>query len=138
MHLFNMASLFIVLTLVGVELSVSAFVNPAASRLQPEAQGVVLGRFALVLGKVMPVWYPVSAVLFAIQTWLGWHAPGRAILLVADAIWLLVLVASVLFLVPLNTRIAEGAADWQRLHRIWDGRHRVRVVALSHGATLLT
>ena len=33
MHLFNMATLFVVLTLLGVEFSVSAFVNPAASRL---------------------------------------------------------------------------------------------------------
>ena len=29
MHLFNMATLFIIVTLVGVEFSVSAFVNPA-------------------------------------------------------------------------------------------------------------
>jgi hypothetical protein len=59
MHLFNVATLFIVLTLVGVEFSVSAFVNPAASRLESEAQLRMLSRFALVLGKVMPVWYPL-------------------------------------------------------------------------------
>lgn len=35
MHLLNVPTLFIVLTLVGVEFSVSAFVNPAAWRLQP-------------------------------------------------------------------------------------------------------
>ncbi len=38
MHLFNMATVFIVLSLVGVEFSVSAFVNPAAWRLDPEPQ----------------------------------------------------------------------------------------------------
>jgi uncharacterized membrane protein len=138
MHLFNVATVFIVLTLVGVEFSVSAFVNPAASRLESEPQLKVLSRLAFVLGKVMPVWYPVSTLLFGIQTWLCWHTPGRAILLTADAIWVLTSVASILFLVPLNTRIAEGAADWQRIHRIWDRRHRVRVVALSIGAILLT
>jgi hypothetical protein len=37
MHLFNIATLFVVLTLLGVEFSVSAFVNPAASRLEPES-----------------------------------------------------------------------------------------------------
>jgi uncharacterized membrane protein len=136
--LFNVATVFIVLTLVGVEFSVSAFVNPAASRLESEPQLKVLSRLAFVLGKVMPVWYPVSTLLFGIQTWLCWHTPGRAILLTADAIWVLTSVASILFLVPLNTRIAEGAADWQRIHRIWDRRHRVRVVALSIGAILLT
>ena len=77
----------------------------------------MLSRFALVLGKVMPVWYPVSTLLLLIQAWLCWRMPGRAILLTADAIWVLTSVASILFLVPLNSRVAEGVADWQRIHR---------------------
>ncbi len=80
MHSFSVATLFVVLTLVGVEFSVSAFVNPAAWRLEPESQLKMLSRFALVLGKVMPVWYPVSTLLFVIQTWLYWHMPGRTVL----------------------------------------------------------
>jgi hypothetical protein len=47
-------------------------------------------------------------------------------------------VASILFLVPLNTRVAEGDADWQRIHRIWDKRHRVRTAALAVAAVLFT
>lgn len=137
MHVFNMATIFVVLSLVGVEFSVSAFVNPAAWRLDPEAQLKMLSRFALVLGKVMPVWYPVCTLLLGIQTWLYWHTPGRAILLTADAIWLLTAVASIFLLVPLNTRVAEGAAGWQRIHRIWDRRHRVRIAALAIAAVLL-
>ncbi|HZC43455.1 MAG TPA: hypothetical protein VE195_04725 [Acidobacteriaceae bacterium] len=138
MHWFNMATVFVVLTLVGVEFSVSAFVNPAAWRLEPEAQLKMLSRFALVLGKVMPVWYPISTVLLGILTWLYWHTPGRAILLTADAIWILTSVASIVLLVPLNSRVAEGDADWQRIHRIWDRRHRVRIAALALAAVLLT
>jgi hypothetical protein len=132
MHLFN------VISLITVEFSVSAFVNPAVSRLEPEAQLKMLSRFALVLGKVMPVWYPFCALLFAIQTWLNWHTSERGVLLTADAVWLLASVASILFLVPLNTRIAESAADWQRVHRIWDSRHRVRIVALFIAGVMLT
>ena len=52
MHLFNMATLFIIVTLVGVEFSVSAFVNPAAWRLDPESQLKMLGRFAFALGQI--------------------------------------------------------------------------------------
>ena len=59
-------------------------------------------------------------------------------LIVADAIWILTSVASIVLLVPLNNRVAEGADDWQRLHRIWDKRHRVRVAALAFSALLLT
>jgi uncharacterized membrane protein len=138
MHLFNMATVFIVLSLVSVEFSVAAFVNPAAWRLDPEPQLKILSRLASVLGKVMPVWYPVSALLFGIQTWLHWHTSGRGVLLTADAIWLLASVGSIIFLVPLNTRVAESDADWQRIHRIWDKRHRVRTAALAIAAVLLT
>lgn len=138
MHWFNMATLFIVLTLVGVEFSVSAFVNPAAWRLEPESQLRMLSRLALVFGKAMPVWYPVSAVLLGIQTWLSWHGPGRSVLLTTDAIWAVTSVASIFLLVPLNNRVAEGDADWQRIHRVWDRRHRVRIAALATAAVLLT
>ena len=138
MHVFHVITIFLVLTLVGVEFSVSAFLNPAAWRLDPDPQLKMLSRSALVMGKVMPVWYPVCALLLGIQTWLRWRTPGFGILLTADAVWLLASVASIVFLVPLNTRIAEGAPDWQRLHRVWDGRHRVRVAALAVAAVLLT
>jgi hypothetical protein len=138
MHLFNIATLFVVLTLFGVEFSVSAFVNPAAWRLEAESQLKMLSRLALVLGKVMPVWYPISALLTGIQTWLHWHTPGRAILLTADAIWVLISVASIFVLVPLASRLAEGTADWQRINRIWERRHRVRIAALATAAVLLT
>ncbi len=38
----------------------------------------------------------------------------------------------------MNSRVAEGAADCQRIHRIWDKRHRVRIAALAIAAVLLT
>jgi hypothetical protein len=137
MHWFNMMTLLIILTLVGVEFSVSALMNPAASRLEPESQLKMLSRSALVLGKVMPVWYSVSTLLLGIQTWLLWRTPNRSILLTADAIMVLIAVASIFVLVPLASRVAEGAADWQRINRIWDRRNRVRIAALAIAAVLL-
>lgn len=137
MHFCNITTLFVVLTLVGVEFSVSAFVNPAAWRLAPDPQLSLLSCLASVLGKVMPVWYPACAVLLGIQTWLHWHQSGIALLLVADAVWALVSGATILFLVPLNTRVAKRAADWQAVHRTWDRRHRVRIAALAVASILL-
>ena len=138
MHLFNMATVFFVVALVGIEFSVSAFVNPAAWRLDPEAQLKMLSRFAFVLGRVMPVCYPACALMLGLQTWLHWHEPRLGLLLTADAIWVFTSVVSIFFLVPLNNRVAEGVADWQRIHRIWDQRHRVRIAALAIAAALLT
>lgn len=138
MHLFNTATLFAVLTLLGVEFSVSAFMNPAMWRLEPDAQLKMLSHSALVLGKVMPVWYLLSTLLLGIQTWLHWRTPGRSILLTADAIMVLIAVASIFFLVPLASRVAEGATDWQRINRIWDRRNWMRIAAFAAAAFLLT
>lgn len=138
MHWFNTAILFIVLTLLGVEFSVSAFTNPAVWRLEPESQLKAVSRLAIMGGEVMPVWYLVSMLLLGIKTWLSWHAPARSILLTVDAILVLIALASIFVLVPLNNRVAEGVADWQRIHRIWDRIHRVRIAALATAAFLLT
>ncbi len=138
MHWFNISTVIFIVALVGVEFSVSAFVNPAAWRLDPEAQLKMLGRFAFVLGRVMPVWYPACTLMLGIQTWLHWNEPGLGLLLTADAIWVFSSVASIFFLVPLNSSVAEGDADWLRIHRIWDTRHRVRIAALAISAVLLT
>jgi len=137
MHTFNIATIFFIFTLVGVEFSVSAFINPAAWRLDPIAQKALLGRLASVLGKVMPIWYPACASLLIFQTWIRWHMHGIDALLAADAIWLLTSVLTLFFLVPLNNHVAEGALNWQQAHRTWDRRHRVRIAALAVAAVLL-
>jgi len=62
----------------------------------------------------MPVWYPVCAVLLGIQTWLHWYASGRKTLLAADRSGC-ASIASIFLWFPLNSRLAEGAADWQRI-----------------------
>ena len=81
MHLFHVAVVFILLLVVGIELSVPVFVNPSAWRLEPEPQYRMLSHFAAVLGKVMPVCYPAALVLLEVETWfigIGrlWH-PAR-------------------------------------------------------------
>ena len=137
MQLLNIATIFTLLLLIGVEFSVSAFINPSAWRLAPEPQFNILRHLASLFGKVMPFWYSACLLLLGIETWLHRHTPDFGILLTASALWVLTSVASFLFLVPLNNRVAEGAANWQQLHRTWDKRHRIRVAALVITAILL-
>ena len=138
MHLFNVATMFVVLTLVGVEFSVSAFVDPSAWRLETAPQAVMLGRLAAVLGKVMPFWYAGALGLLGADTWLNRHTSGAKVLLTASVIWFLTTFATILFLVPLNKRVVEAGSGWQAAHRTWDRRHRVRIVALAIAAILLS
>lgn len=138
MHIVGVATLIMVLTLVGVEFSVFAFVNPAAWRLSPEPQLKMLSRFAFVLGRVMPIWYPLCAVLLVTVTWLHWQDMNRHTLIAADVLWVIASLASIIFLVPLNNKVAEGASDWHQAHRLWDMRHRMRVGLLAIAAVLLS
>ncbi|HLH08868.1 MAG TPA: hypothetical protein VKW78_16635 [Terriglobales bacterium] len=137
MHWFDLATLFLVATLLGVEFSVSAFINPAAGRLEPEAQLRFLHHSASVGGRVMPIWYSACTVVLGIQTWLHWHTPGRALLLAVDAIWIIISLLSIFFLVPLNNRMIQGVPDWKRILRTWDKVHRVRIAAVALAAILL-
>ena len=138
MHLFDVFTVLVLLLLVGVEFSVSAFVNPSAWRLEPGPQFTMLSHFAAVLGKVMPVWYPAGLILLAVETWLHWHTAGSNLVLAALVLWFLASLGSILFLVPLNNRVIEGGPGWEVIHRTWDSRHRVRIVILAVAAILLT
>ena len=136
MHLFHVAAVFVVLLMVGSELSVSAFVDPSAWLLDPEPQSKMLSHYAAVLGKVMPFWYGVGLVLLGVETWLCRHTPDFAILLVASLLWLLATLGSIILLVPLNNQVIAASPGWQAAHRLWDSRHRVRIVALAVAAIL--
>lgn len=138
LHLLDIVSVVVVLLLLGVEISVFAFMHPSARRLQLEPQLGVVQDFAVVLGRAMPVWYSASLLLLGSVTWMHRTTSGFRPLLAATAIWILTSAASFVVLVPLNNRVAKGDPDWQRIHRTWDTRHRVRVFALLIAAALLT
>lgn len=138
MHLLSVVTTFLVLLMVGSEFSVSAFTDPSAWRLDPVPQSVMLSHYATVLGKIMPFWYGLNLLLLGTETWLYRHTPNFAFLLVATSVWFLATLGSILFLVPLNNRVIAASPGWQAAHRLWDRRHRVRVVALAASALLFS
>ena len=128
--------------LVGNELAVAVFVNPALHRLRDEAHLPAAAALAGVLGRWMPWWYGLAAQLLWVEAWVR-RWPG--LLLGSAAVWTLVIVYTVSALVPLNNRIAalnapgRGAEgfDWKLARRRWDALHRVRVVLLAAAYGLL-
>jgi uncharacterized membrane protein len=136
MHLLDTITITFAGLMVGNELAVSAFVNPAVWRLEsgPQAQGLSL--LARSLGRAMPVWYGLCLALFALESFLHRHQTALVPLLTATLIWAGVIVFTIRVLVPINNRIASlnpaaPAPGWKQDHTRWDSLHRVRILLLA-------
>jgi uncharacterized membrane protein len=135
MHLLNIITITSAGLMVGTEVSVSAFVNPAVWRLERGPQAQALSMLARSLGRVMPVWYGLCLALLALESFLHLYQATLALLLSAAALWAGAIVLSIAALVPINNRIASlntasPAPGWERDHRKWDALHRVRILLL--------
>lgn len=121
--------------LIGTEFAVSVFVNPVLWKLPENAQARAIGLFAKRLGAAMPFWYAGNLILLIAEAVINRHEPTIGLLVTAPAIWILVIVSTILFLVPINNRMTRLDPDSfsqkeRQEHRKWDSLHRVRVVAI--------
>lgn len=129
--------------MVGNELCLSAFVNPAVWRLESGPQALGLAILARSLGRAMPVWYGFCLVLLALESFLHRDQSAFVPLLTATLIWAGVIVFTISMLVAINNRIAslDAAAltpGWKQDHKKWDFLHRIRVVLLAIALFALT
>jgi len=143
MHLLNTITITCAGLMVGNELAVSAFVNPAVWQLESGPQAQELSLLARSLGRVMPIWYGLCLALLALESYLHRHQAALAPLLAATLIWAAAVVISIGFLVPINNRIASLSTEsptpgWKHDHRKWDSLHRVRILLLAVAVLLLT
>lgn len=121
--------------LIGTEFAVSVFINPVLRKLDDRTQAKAISLFAARLGRAMPFWYAISLLLLLVEALTTRRGPGNSLLIAACAIWLAVIVLTLLFLVPINNRMMQLDAksfpeEAQREHRTWDTLHRLRVAAL--------
>jgi uncharacterized membrane protein len=129
--------------MVGNELALSAFVNPAVWQLETGPQARALSLLARSLGRVMPFWYCLCLALLVLESFLYRDQAAFGPLLTATLIWASVIVYTVLILVPINNRIAalnpsEPAPGWKHNHKKWDYLHRVRILLLAAAVFALT
>lgn len=143
MHLLDTITITFAGLMVGNELAVSAFFNPAVWRLEsaPQAQGLSI--LAGSLGRVMPIWYGLCLALLALESFLHRHQTVFVLLLTATLIWAGVILFTISMLVPINNRIASlntaaPAASWKRDHKKWDSLHRARVLLLAVALVVVT
>lgn len=131
-------SLLVLALLTGFEFCLAVALPVATRGLGPEPRLQARSHAAVALGRLMPPWYAVTAVLAAA---LAWVRPGVATTATAVAL-VAVIVGTLFFLVPINSRLAawsveDHPADWSVQVARWDARHRVRVGVLA-AATLAT
>ena len=143
MHLLDTITITLAGLMVGNELAVSAFVNPALRRLDSGPQAQALSILARSLGRAMPVWYGLCLALLALESFLRRHQTTVAALLTSVVIWAGAIILSIGVLVPINNRIASlntaaPAPGWEREHRKWDALHRVRILLLVVAVLVLT
>lgn len=135
MNFLNIATTLCIGLLIGTELAVSVFLNPVLWQLDHSAQARAIQLFARRLGTAMPFWYIGSLLLLIFAAFRHLHQSGFVLLGAATGIWAAIIVLTILFLVPINNRMARMDAGTftetaRREHRRWDTLHRVRVVTL--------
>ncbi len=121
--------------MIGNEFAVSIFVNPVIWQLENHSQAKALSLFANLLGKAMPFWYALCLVFMLIEAFLRRHEPALTSLLIASALWIAIVIYTLLTLLPINNRIAaleNGPlpAGWRQEHKKWDTLHRWRILFL--------
>jgi uncharacterized membrane protein len=143
MHLIDILTIVLAGLMVGNELTVSLFINPVMQKLDAAARTRALSLFAGLLGRVMPFWYALCLILFAIETFA--HRGGAAYvpLLAASLLWAAIIVATIFLLVPINNRVAALTVDaplehWLPEQRRWERMHRIRIVLLVVALALAT
>ena len=143
MHLLDTMTITFAGLMVGNELALSGFVNPAVWHLEsgPQAQGLSI--LARSLGRVMPVWYGLCLALLTLESFLHRHQAALVPLLTATMIWAGVIVFTIGMLVPINDRIASlntvaPMPGWKHDHKKWDSLHRVRILLLAVALFALT
>lgn len=128
--------------MIGVEFAVWVFINPLLRQLREPARTEAVRLFARKLGKAMPFWYSANMVLLLAAAIAFRRQSGSHLLDAAAAIWAIVIVLTISFLVPINNRLAQQESPLQpaaahREHKRWDAMHRARVIALAAAFVLL-
>src|SRR5579863_4762899 len=92
--------------LIGTEFAVAVFINPILRKLGVREELRAIQLFAAKLGAAMPFWYVASLLLLIAEAVWRFREKGYVWLIAAIAIWAAVIVLTILFLVPINNRLA--------------------------------
>jgi len=129
-------------TMVGNEIAVGLFVHPRLDGLPDAVYAPARVALARAFGAIMPFWYAATLLLTVAVAGTLRGSPVFILALIAAGIEGAVIVATVLFLAPLNARIAawdvdDLADDWRTEAARWDKMHFARIGFLGLAFALL-
>jgi Anthrone oxygenase len=142
MHLLDVLTILVTVSMFGTEFTVSVILNPALGRLDQATWLKTMPVLARAMGRAMPFWYMLGFLFIGVDGYLHLHAASRWWFGIAELLWGAGIVYSVTMLVPINNRIAaaDTSATSQATaaeHKRWDALHRWRVPLLLVSATCL-
>ena len=124
--------------LFGNEFSIGFLIHPALSRRDHLKFLPAIQVFADLFGSVMPVWMATTLILHVGLLWTTWRWPAAhtILLVLAVALWVVIIVFSLVGPVPINDRVKEWRldhlpADWERQRRKWDLFNCIRVILIG-------
>jgi uncharacterized membrane protein len=122
--------------LIGTEFAVAVFINPILRKLGALEELRAIRLFAAKLGAAMPFWYGISLLLLIAEAVLRRGENGYLLLIAAGTIWAAAIVLTIVFLLPINNRLARVDLDAAtepalKEHGQWDAMHRWRVATLT-------
>jgi hypothetical protein len=130
--------------LMGNEFSIACFIHPSLTRAGHERFIPAIQVFAKLFGKIMPFWMAGTLIfhlVLALSVWSSHHA-ASLFTLYAAAIWIFIVLLSVIFPVPINNRVgqwnpSELPANWQAERKLWDLYNTIRVGFIGFAFFLL-
>jgi Domain of unknown function (DUF1772) len=138
----NGAAIVSIGLMIGVEFAVWVFINPILWKLEEPTRSYAIRLFAKKLGTAMPFWYAGNLLALLADAVLLRNQPTLWLMGVAAGIWIAVIILTLLFLVPINNRLAQpelamSLDQAHSEHKRWDLLHRARVMALGVAMVLL-
>ena len=130
--------------LMGNEFSIAFFIHPSLVRAGHQSFIPAIQVFAKFFGRIMPFWMTGTLAFHLLISWVAWSSHHRAALfmLYASAVWVFVVLFSVIFPVPINNRVGRWnpmslPVNWKRERRLWDAYNAIRVVFIGCAFILL-
>jgi uncharacterized membrane protein len=137
LEVLNVVAILVSGAMVGNEFAIAAFVHPSFAKIPDSAHQAAASSLAHLLGRVMPFWYALVLLLSVADAALRWRNFQQVDIwiLASSALWGVAIVYTIIWLVPINNRVASWTPDysppgWREDRKRWDVLHRWRTALL--------